>query len=395
MLLAQCEAVVARYAPPAKGSHTTMGKYYTLNPGRADRSVGSFVIEMSGARQGRWNDYATGERGDLIDLIGLALNVDTKTALREARGFLGLVNESPEDVRRRKKATERSKELRAQAAQKDREDAARRSRQALAIWLSGQERLRGTPVEYYLRDSRGIDLAQIGRQPAVLRYVRECQCYEQDPQTGEVFDAPLPAMVALVNNLRGDPVAVHRTYLALDPGGKWGKAPVPRPKKVLGRYAGAAINIWRGIGPRGGKPASLPQCPPGSHVFIAEGIEDALSVVMLSPDVRVLAAISLSNLGAVKLPQNVSTVTLVADLDDSPEAQEALRRAIAQHRDAGRNVRIFQNHWGGKDLNDALVSALRADTSPAGQGDLENRRCPTGVSQVRRREGWEWNEVPT
>ena len=387
MLLAQCEAVVARYAPPAQGSHTTMGKYYTLNPGRADRSVGSFVIQMSGARAGRWNDFATGERGDLIDLIGLALNVDTKAALREARGFLGLENESPADVARRKAATERAKKLRGQAAQKDREDAARRSRQALAIWLSGQERLRGTPVEYYLRDSRGIDLAQLGRQPRALRYVPKCQYYDQDPETGEVFDAPLPAMAALITDLHGNTVAVHRTYLALDKCGQWGKAQVPRAKKVLGPYAGAAINIWSGAGPRGGKGSSLPTCAPGAHVYIAEGIEDALSVVMLDPDVRVLAAISLSNLGAVKLPKNVSRVTLVADMDESAEAQEALRRAVAHHRNAGRDVRMFQNRWGGKDLNDALRTAHSADRSPAGQGDLKNRRCPAGVSPCETTRG--------
>ena len=96
---------------------------------------------------------------------------------------------------------------------------------------------------------------------------------------------------------------------------------------------------------------------PGAHVFIAEGIEDALSAVVLKPEVRVLAAISLSNLGHVVLPEAVEHVTLIADLDDNDTARAELDRAIASHQSAGRTVRVFQNRWGGKDLNDALRAA--------------------------------------
>ena len=95
MLIDQLDSVLAQYAPPASGSHTTFGKYYTLNPGRADRSVGSFCVTVSGPDAGRWNDYAVGSvpgqgYGDVLDLIALSLGCDMQGALREARGFLGL-----------------------------------------------------------------------------------------------------------------------------------------------------------------------------------------------------------------------------------------------------------------------------------------------------------------
>lgn len=365
-LLEQVGNVVEHYAPRVQSSHTdTKGRYFTLNPGRADRSVGSFYVQMHGAKAGHWTDLATGEFGDILDLIALNLRCDLKDALREARTYLGLQTESPEDRARRDKAAQKAKADRQAAEQRDRENAARRVKQAQAIFLSAQENLRGTPVEYYLRDQRAIDLAKLGRQPRALRYLKDCRYYDVDPETGEVIEGCFPAMVAAVSDFRGRMVAVHRTWLAIGPDGRWDKAPVPKPKKVLGNFAGAAINIWRGTGPRGGKPASLPQCPPDTHVMMSEGIEDALSTVVLLPDARVIAGISLGNLGQVVLPANVSTLTLVADLDEGGAAQAALQRAIAAHQKAGRTVRLFQNQWGGKDLNDALRDALRPDNAPA------------------------------
>lgn len=360
MLNDRLDQVVATYAPPASGSHTTHGKYFTLNPGRADRSVGSFCVTMTGPERGRWADFAMsghGSRGDVLDLIALSLGCDLKSALREARSFLGLQSDSAEDVARRREALARSKRRQAEAEAEARAARARKARAAQAMFLSAQAQLRGTPVEYYLRDRRGIDLAELGRQPGALRYLPQHKYAHVDQETGEVTEGEWPAMVAAVCDWQGNHVATHRTWLAIGPDGQWDKAPVPKPKKVLGSYYEAAINMWRGIGPRGGRPESLPKCQPGTHVLITEGIEDALSTILLLPSARVIAAISLSNLGAVRLPANVSEVTLVADLDDNDTARTALERAIATHQKAGRKVRLWQNRWGGKDLNDALRMA--------------------------------------
>ncbi|MGB1390803.1 MAG: DUF7146 domain-containing protein, partial [Paracoccaceae bacterium] len=279
MLVDRLDQVVAQFAPPAKGSYTAFGKYYTLNPGRADRSVGSFCITMTGPDAGRWNDYAVGNvpgqgYGDVLDLIALNLGCTLSGAVREARGFLGLQSDSPADVARRKAAAQKAEQRRKEALARDKDKKAARARAARAIWLGGVDRIKGTPVEFYLRDQRAIDLAMLGRQPGVLRFVPKCKYYHQDPETGEVIDTHFPAMVAMITNGRGENNAVHRTYLAPDDQGRWGKAPVPAAKKVLGDYAGASIHLWKGIGPRGGKPGSLRHVAQGAHVLIAEGIED-------------------------------------------------------------------------------------------------------------------------
>lgn len=358
LLLAQRHAVARHYAPAAPGSYTDGGQYWTLNPGRADNSVGSFVVTLEGAKAGRWNDYATGDHGDLIDLIALSLGCTLSEAVREARSWLGLAHDSPEDAARRKAAAERALRLAAEARAKDAEAKERRRRGALALWLSGEEKIRGTPVEFYLRDTRCIDLARLGRQPGALRYHPAVRYRHLDRKTGEVWDGEYPAMLAIVNDGQGRAVACHRTWLAPDGRGGWDKAPVPKAKKVLGDYAGGSIHLWRGIGPRGGAGKPLSDAPDGSAVWISEGIEDALSAAILLPEARVIAAISLSNFGGVALPPAIAEVTLIADNDPKPEQQAALAQAVAAHSRAGRTVRVWQNHEGGKDLNDALRARI-------------------------------------
>lgn len=364
MLLDRRHQVARAYARPSPGSYMDKGAYFTLNPGRADRHVGSFVIWLEGPRAGRWRDFATGQHGDLIDLIALNLGCDLKDAVREARGFLGLQSDAPEDVARRKAAAERAERLAAEAKAKAAEIREKRRKAAVALWLSGRERIAGTPVEAYLKSERGIDLSSLGRQPRALRFHPDCYCRQvlaaetHDPETGELIPARIlegrfPAMLALISDAQGRAIACHRTYLQFRDG-RWRKADVPAPKKVLGDFAGGAIHLWSGLGPRGGKGRRLAEAEPGSHLYLSEGIEDALSCVIALPEARVLAGISLSNLASVALPPAITEVTLIADRDEGEQAQVALARAIEAHARAGRRVRVWQNGEGGKDLNDAL-----------------------------------------
>lgn len=353
MLCARMDQVAARYAPEASGSYHDKHLYFTLNPGRPDRSVGSFAVHVSGPKAGHWNDYATGDRGDVLDLIKLYMGCDISDALREARAFLGLRHDSPEDTRKRAEATALAGARRAQGEADRAAMRERVKRQAHAIWLGAREDLTGTPVMAYLA-RRGIDLTALPRMPRAIRYLPDCFYKHMDPDTGEIIEARLPAMVTCVTDRTGEVVALHRTYLGLDAQGQWAKAAVRQPKKVLGDYAGAAIRLWSGLGPRGGKPGGLAEMPAGSRVYICEGIEDGLSAAIINPAVRILAAISLSNLGGVLLPPNIAEVVLIADKDENDAARAALMRAIQAHRKTGRTVRIWQNKTGGKDLNDAL-----------------------------------------
>lgn len=374
MLLAQIDSVVDRYAPTAPGAYTDKGAYFTLNPGRADRSVGSFCVRLSGPKAGRWNDYATGDFGDLLDLIALSCGLSNADAIREARAFLGLDTETPELRRSREKSAAEAKARREAAARRDADLSARKRRRAAALWLSAEERIAGTPVEHYLA-ARAIDLRALGAAPRALRFHPDCTYAhrEDDPETGEVFEVQtrLPAMLSAICDGAGEIVGCHRTYLQIQPGGQWGKARIASPrdpaailpaKKVLGDFAGGAIRLGNGIGPKGGKAAPLAACPPGTRVYLAEGIETALSARILRPDARVLAAVSLSNMGAVDLPANVAEVVLITDGDTHPQAVAALERAVQAHAARGRAVRLWRSERPGEDLNDALMRAKHEET---------------------------------
>jgi hypothetical protein len=367
LLIGRMRDVAWHYAPPAKGSYEDKGQYFTLNPGRADRSVGSFVIHLSGPRAGTWKDFATGDHGDPFDLIGLALGLrDMKDQLREARSFLGLAIDSPAERAQREVAIAASRARQAAAEADLKRQAERKSRQAEAMWLAAEPKIAGTPVDHYLK-GRGIDLATIGHQPRALRYLAKCRYSFTDKTTGEVIEFDGPAMVAAMTNLQGRTVAIHRTWLAIDPAtGRWGKVRIPHPsaegeflpaKKVYGWGDGCAIRLSSGLGPKGGKGAPLNRCPPGTRVHIAEGIETALSARILRPEARVLAAYSLSNMAQVGLPKEVAEVVLITDHDFAPQAQEQLDEAIRQHQARGRVVRLWRSERPGEDLNDALIRA--------------------------------------
>lgn len=358
LLLADIDRVAHHYAPPVGGHYYDKGGYWTCNPGRMDRRPGSFVIWLSGHRAGRWFDFAMDEGGDLVDLIRLSLNSDLATAFKEARAWLGLETETPELRRKRDEAIRKSRERRKRAEAERRDEVARIRGAAQRLWLASQERIKGTPAELYLRDRRGIDLSRLGHQPNALRYHPECWYSHVDEETGEVIEGKFPAILAVISNGHGETVGVHRIYLQIGPDGRWNKAQVPVARKALGEYWGGSVRLWRGTeaGPRGGKPPALSKCPPGTRVYISEGIEDALSGILAVPEGRWLSAISLGNMGEVHLPKNVSEVVLAADRDTSPDARAALKRAIAKHQQAGRTVRLWQNKHGGKDLNDALLT---------------------------------------
>ncbi len=369
-LLAQIDTVVARYAPAANGSHTTHGRFFTLNPGRADNSVGSFCITMGGSKAGRWNDYATGEHGDVLDLIGLSLGFsDAADAIKEARAFLGLDTESPELKRARDAAAAEAKRRRADQARHQAAQEEEMRGWARGLWFSAQEKIIGTPVDHYLK-CRCIDLASLPHQPGAIRYHPECRYYyeveHEDQNTGEVTKRKAwrtyPAMVTAIT--RGKEIIdCHRTYLAFDDqAGLWRKAPLGDAKKVFTDYTGGAVRLCGALGPRGGQ-LKLNDAPQGSKVFVAEGIENALSLITLRqlrglPPAFVVAAGAIWNMAEIDLPKAIGAVTLCADNDSGEQAQAQLAKAVKFHADKGRSVQVWRSQIPGEDLNDALKRAM-------------------------------------
>ena len=308
----------------------------------------SLAVHLEGARAGVWCDFSsTGDDGDALDLVAAALfNGDKKQAFAWSKAWLGMGGEAPAVKRRRAAAKKKSGPSPAQLA-----DEKKSRDRALAIWLSSQERLAGTPAADYLR-GRGLDLGALRgkdgppRQPRSLRFAPKL--YE--PSTKR----ELPALVAGIIDGQGRHVAIHRTWLGEFHDG-WHKAAVKNPKMTLGRYRGGAVRLWRGAGFR-----RLADEKPGAELTLTEGIEDALTIAIACPERRVWAAVSLSNMGAIELPDCIGTVTICADNDAAgSRAAAGLTRAIDHFLQLGRRVQIVRPPPEVKDVNELLLTSKR------------------------------------
>jgi putative DNA primase/helicase len=198
-----------------------------------------------------------------------------------------------------------------------------RTAAALRIWAETSDR-RETLLDDYLA-SRKISFPSA----ASLRF---------HPDLKHPSGSRWPAMVALVTNGEsGEPVAIHRTYLARN--GK-GKAPVEPQKMMLGPTRGGAVRLSE----------------PGETLAIGEGLESCLSV-MQATGISTWAALSTSGLKTLSLPPNVRDVIVIADGDDAGE--RAAQLAARRWKNEGRRVRIARPPRG-MDFNDIARCAAAA-----------------------------------
>jgi hypothetical protein len=277
-------------------------------------------------------DAATGEHGDLLDLIRLNRGLATVSdAFDEARAFLN------EPSRRAFKL----------AVPDTATGTSRNPAEAAARLFALTSPVPGTLAETYLR-GRGItaDLDD----PA-LGFLANCYYRAEDSPEPK----PLPALIARVTDLNGRITGVHRTWLRADGGGK---ADVPEPRKALGEL--------RGRGVRFGIPSVV--------LAAGEGIETMLALRSVLWRLPSVAALSAAHLGALLLPDSLKRLYIACDNDRAGlDAGLALAtRAISQGIAARLLVPVR------KDFNDdlqslgiaSLVQRLRPHLWPDDQGIL-------------------------
>lgn len=345
LLQANVDSLARALAP--RGSRS--GKWWLAhNPTREDAKP-SLGIGLTGNAPGAWKDFATGEKGDVFDLIAYvngfpSMKTKVTPTMQWAREWLGLDGASPPEVRQRIFSAKADAEKRAKYAE---ERAAKNARRAKAFYLeSRKHQFVGSPAARYLA-SRGLDIARLPRLPGCLGWLPEMWHSESDTKW--------PAMIACFTGDDGSVVAIHRTYLALDGSGK---APVKPVRKIWPQFAGSAIRLWRGAS---GLPIDKANEEAEKHgtretLVIVEGVEDGLSVALSCPDLRIWCAGSLSNLANLKIPPCVDEVIICADNDwGKAEARAALDRGIEAIAAQGVKVKVARSTFG-KDVNDALVA---------------------------------------
>ena len=265
-----------------QGHHWIVGDVGN-NPGR------SLYVRLTPGRTaaGRWADAATGQHGDLLDLIQAACGfADLRSAMDEARRFLGLPRPALEERRDRLAPAPRH--------------SAERARR---LFRAGQP-IAGTPAAAYLA-RRGL----IGISATVLRYHPACFYKASDDAPPETW----PALLAAISDVQGTIVGVHRTWL--DRSGL-GKAPVAEPRKSMGHQIG-----------NGARFSGL-----ATHLMVAgEGLESVLSVRVALPRVPAVAGLSAHHLAVLELPPGVTRLYIARDGDaEGTRAANTLRKRAGQ-----------------------------------------------------------------
>ena len=301
------------------------GRYWIVGdvqntPGR------SLYVRLTGpisgpGAAGKWTDSATGQHGDLLDLIALNMGITTlRDTLDEAHRFLSL----PQTDRHR--ATN-------PPASRGSAEAARR------LWAMGQP-VSGTFAERYLA-GRGltglIHLDSLRFHPNCF-YWREDHALTDPPETW-------PALLAKVTDLDGRLTGLHRTWL--DPT-TTDKAPVIPPRKAMGNLLGHGVRI--------GKPVSV--------LAAGEGLETMLSLHLALPELPAVAALSANHLAALQLPADLRRLYIAVDAD--PAGLSAADQLA--HRAIGAGIETVHLSPCLGDFNDDLRAngrdALRAHLRP-------------------------------
>ena len=303
----------------------------------------SLKINVSGLNKGMWTDFSEASGtgylgGDCLHLIRLVrFGGDMGEAIKWAKSWLGLDHLDPGRLEVRKREARQASE---ESERKAREIKEQKRRRAVALWM-GSKPIGGTPAEAYLR-RRGIDVGLLGKWPGSLRFHNEVWNRE--------LGVKIPAMVAAMFTPDGQHVATHRTYLQHDPRRGWTKLDSPNAKMVLGGCRGAFIPLRKGAS---GK--SMADMPPGEEVHIAEGIEDALTVAMARPELRIVAGYSLGNIGSIEWPAQIGAMVMLCDRDEAgSSAVDALERVIARQQSRGVRVKYVMPPVGFKDFNEWL-----------------------------------------
>ncbi|NKE45308.1 DNA primase [Roseomonas frigidaquae] len=233
--------------------------------------------ETGSGAAGKWTDAATGDHGDLLDLIARAGGLDClRDVLEEARRFLSLP------------APQRP-EPRAPVAAGSPDAACR-------LFNAGQP-IKGTLAETYLR-ARGITC--LDDLPALRFHPR---CYYRANENAPV--ETWPALLAAVTDLGGTITGVHRTWLARDGSGK---APVATPRRAMGRLLGNGVRFGAAQ----------------EVVAVGEGIETMLALRCVLPTLPMIAALSASHLVALVLPPGVRRLYVAQDSDHAGNRAAAM-----------------------------------------------------------------------
>lgn len=278
--------------------------------GDAPRNTGSCVIALRGPHAGDWIDFDGNEGGGPISTLEAGTGLTGRELIVQAADMTGVTAGAP--LRQAPVVTPAPK---------------RDPAQEITHILSRAVPIPNTPAALYL-SGRGLSV----QAEADLLFHADLTHWET--KTGYA------ALLGQVRDRSGEFIGLHRTYLVSD-GIEVRKAPVAKPKMMLGRIAGGAVRL---------APIGI-----DGRLALCEGIETGLAVMTACEDLPVWATLSTSGLEQVELPPAAQRVVILADHDASGAGLRAAEAAARRLRAQGRDVAIAMPPEEGEDFNDMLL----------------------------------------
>lgn len=194
------------------------------------------------------------------------------------------------------------------------------------VWVSSSQMVTGDMADKYL-SSRGIHEVEY---PKSLRYA---------PSLRDGEGGIRPCMVAVISDVEGNPVSLHRTFL-----GGGGKAIMDSPRKLMAGSIpeGSCIRLTDAIDP---------------HIGIAEGIETAMSASRYF-SMPVWAVVSTAMMEKFKPPQGVEKVSIFGDNDVNYAGQKSAYALAHKLHLQGFETEVILPSEAGKDWNDIVLEQL-------------------------------------
>jgi len=291
-------------------------------------SKGSILFNIAEPREGQWHDFETGEKGNIFKLVQREKNLTFKEAVSYLANVLNVKADS--NIISSLKASSQPKDQNSIEETKER---ASRLNAVLEIYMKSKP-LKGTIAETYLRKERKIT----GPLAPDLRYIPKGITFMY---RGERKTISHHSFAAFGKNEEGRLSSVQLTKLN-DQGQRAFTLEGQKFNKIqYGLSKGSFVLLQEGQNT--------------DRVFMAEGLETALSIKEANVKGKIIASLGIHNIANYQGPEK--EIILCADNDahkQDSRTNEIIEKTKDHFKNQGKSVSIIKPTHPGDDFNDVL-----------------------------------------
>ena len=297
---------------------------------------GSLRFHISGPKEGKWDDFESGEKGNIFELVRREKNVDFKHAVSYVADALNLKVPSHGitiSQKQREEQEQKRSQLKEKQALEEAKDIASRLNGVSELQMKSKP-IEGTVAETYLRDVRGIqgqlapDLRFLPRGTAFM-YGGERKTLQQD------------CFAAFGRDQGSRLRSVQLTKLTED------------GRRALNLEGEKLNKIQYGVS--GESFVTLQEGKDTGRVFIAEGLETALSIKEAHVTGTIVASLGIHNISNYQGPEK--EIILCTDNDEHKphsKTHTVIEKTQEHFTAQGHSVTAIKPSHPGDDFNDVL-----------------------------------------